>query len=193
MSQKSFKQKTFINQENLLNLLRLGGILFIAFTAPNVLKVVKPLITDEWQEYYPSSISGNVTKLWRKGFVEIKETENGQEVKITNKGQKEVLKFNLSSIEIKTPRHWDGKWRVVFFDISEKRKRLRDFFCRKLKQMNFYLMQDSVLVHPFPCEKEIMFLREVLGIPHEVKIGTIERIDNAEDLKKIFKEILLTS
>lgn len=192
MSRKKIKGKIFISQQTFLNLIKLGGILTVAFLAPNAIHAFAPILknNDEWKDYYPSSISKTVIKLWRKGFVEVRETKNGQEVRLSIKGHQEILKYDLNNIEIKTPTRRDRKWRLVFFDISEKRKQARDLLYRKLKQMNFYLMQDSVFIHPFPCEKEIKFIREVLQIPHEVKVATIEKIDNADDLKKIFKEQL---
>lgn len=192
MSRKKTTQKGFVSQETLLNLLKLGGIISVALIAPNALQIVKPFLKNEvvWTNYYPSSLTKTVNKLWRKGFVEIIESKNGQEVKLSRKGEREILRFNLNTIEIKVPARWDGKWRIVFFDISEKRKYFRDFFSKKLKSLNFYLMQDSVFIHPFPCDKEIKFLREVLNVPHEVKIGTLDTVDNAEDLKIIFKNQL---
>lgn len=79
---------------------------------------------------------------------------------------------------------------MVVFDIPEKYKKQRNYFCRKLKELNFYSLQESVFVHPFNCTKEIFLLREVLEIPHYVKLGLLERIENDGDLRYIFRELL---
>jgi len=184
--------KKIIGQKELLNLLKFGALLSVAVVAPNALQILQPLFQDERKryEYYPFSVSKSVTRLWRKGFVGVKESKDGYEVKLTDKGKEEILKFDLNNLEIRTPKNWDGKWRMVFFDISNKRKKARDFLCRKLKSMNFYMMQKSVFVYPFPCDKEIKFVREVIGVPHEVKLGILEKIENEEELKRIFYPLL---
>ncbi|MBI3384940.1 hypothetical protein HY030_01970 [Candidatus Gottesmanbacteria bacterium] len=188
----NFIVKKFLSQENLLNILRLGGLLTVAILAPNSLRILKPLFLNEKEreEYYPYSVSNAATKLWRKGLVEVKETNQGYAVKLTVKGQEKILQFELNSLEIKIPKIWDGKWRMVFFDIPERLKKQRNFICKKLKEMNFYSMQESVFIHPFPCENEIEFIREVIGVPHDVKIGTLEKVENDEELRRIFRPIL---
>ncbi len=193
MSRKN-KQKTRISCEQLLTLLKFGAILSVALITPNALSILKPLLYKEkkWQHYYPSSLSKTVTKLWRKGLVEIRDTSSGSEVKLTEKGQLTVLKFNLEDLKIETPNKWDGKWRIVFFDISEKHKKARNFLERKLKSLNFYSMQESVFIHPFPCDKQIKFIREIIGVPHDVKYGVLDMVENGEDLKRIFSPLLST-
>ncbi len=52
------------------------------------------------------------------------------------------------------------------------------------------MMQKSVFVHPFPCDKEIKFVREIIGVPHEVKLGILERVENEDELKRIFYQLL---
>ena len=47
-------------------------------------------------------------------------------------------------------------------------------------------MQKSVWVYPYPLEKEIKFLREILDVPHGVKLVTAEKIENDEDLRNWF-------
>ena len=42
-------------------------------------------------------------------------------------------------------------------------------------------------MYPYPCSKEIQFLREILKVPHEVKLATIEHLENDEDLREIFQ------
>lgn len=41
---------------------------------------------------------------------------------------------------------WDGKWRIVIFDIPEQKRIIRDMFRRKLKHWGFKSWQQSVWV-----------------------------------------------
>ena len=126
-----------------------------------------------------------VGRLARNGWVEKKETPEGTKVIITDKGKKQVLLFQLEELRPKKEK-WDGKWRIVFFDVEEEKRKKRDDLRRYLKKLGLWQMQKSVWVCPYDCEKEIKYLREVLGVPHEVKLGLLERLENERELKEIF-------
>lgn len=179
--------KDSITNEAFLETLKAGVALFVAFSAPGALKLFQGSFkTTKWADYYPSTIERSAFKLWRKGYVEIKEAGNKTEVRLTEKGETEVLNYSVENLKINKPDHWDGKWRLVIFDIPDVKKPKREFFQRKIKELGFFPMQESVFVYPYPCEKEIKFLREVLKIPHWVKIIRADRIENDEDLRRIF-------
>lgn len=188
MGRKPLKEeKDHITKEKFLALLKLGAVLFVAFTAPGALRIFKNKLEDSpWENYYPSSLDRTTQRLWREGYVEIKKNGKDTVVKLTKKGKTEILKYNFDSLEIKKPKTWDGQWRLVIFDILEKDKAKREIFRDKLKQLEFFQMQESVFVYPYPCEKELQFLREVLEIPHNVKLIRANRIENDADLRGIF-------
>lgn len=140
----------------------------------------------EFERFYGRSLQEKVATLSRKGWVEIRETPTGTEVKITDWGKTEVLKYQIEELKIAPMTKWDGKWRMVFFDVAETSRSKRNQFRLYLLRLGFKAMQWSVYVHPFPCEKEIKFLREVLGVPHGVKLVTAEKIENDAELRKIF-------
>lgn len=177
-----------ITKEILLGILKTGAILTLATVAPGTLKIFKNFGgKDPWYEYYPSSIEKVTRRLYRKGIVEIKYNHNIPTVKISQQGKVEVLRYDLDKLKIKSQTHWDGKWRLVIFDIAEKYKKIRDVVRCKLKEMGFYQFQDSVFIYPYPCEKEIIFLREILLVPHSIKLVRADRIENDDDLRQIFK------
>ena len=133
-----------ISKEELLALLKAGAILTVAITAPNALQVLKPLFTKENgipKEYYPSSLNRNLKMLWRSGSVDVKEGSHGYSVIITKKGQQEVLKYDLEKLSLTKPERWDGRWRMVFFDIPKRREKVRHKFRESLRAMNFFPMQ----------------------------------------------------
>lgn len=187
MGRKPLKEeRDHITKEKFLALLKLGAVLFVAFTAPGALRIFDKFEESPWEEYYPSSIKRTTQRLWREGYVELKEVGDEKVVKLTVKGRVEILKYNLDNLEIKKPKSWDKHWRLIIFDIPEKEKVKREIFRDKLKQLGFFQVQESVFILPYPCEKEIKFLREVLEIPHNVKLIRADRIENAADLRRIF-------
>lgn len=139
-----------------------------------------------WDEYYESSIKEEVDRLLRKGKVDVREVGGKTEVRITEKGKTEVIKNAMGELGIIKPDVWDGKWRMVFFDVEELNRGKRDLFRKWLVKLGLRKMQKSVWVYPYSLEKEIKFLREVLGVPHGVKLVTAERIENDEDLRDWF-------
>ena len=97
-----------------------------------------------------------------------------------------MLTYDIEQMAIERQDPWDGKWRMVFFDIPTGHE-ARNIFREKLISMGFFQMQKSVYVHPFPCTKQIRFLREVYEMPHDVKLAVIEHLENDDDLRHFFR------
>src|SRR3989344_3919818 len=110
----------------------LGGVLTVAFVAPGLVKILgKNAIAQkrEQKERY--------RKLWerfytlkKRGLFELKkENSDGSLLyQFTEKGRLVSKKFLLETLEIEKQQKWDGKWRVVSFDIPEKYKLARRAF-----------------------------------------------------------------
>lgn len=179
--------KEHISRDILLDLLKAGVGITVAVVAPNALHFLKPLVEKkrEWEQYYPSSVSRCATALWRKGLVDVRETPEGYSVTISDKGRQEVLRYDVADMSIPRQDPWDEKWRMVFFDIPAGEK-VRHVFREHLMALGFFLMQESVYVHPYPCHKQIRFLREVYNIPHQVKLATVNWIENDRDLRSYY-------
>ena len=139
-----------------------------------------------WEDYFPSEVERTVGRLARKGWVEKVETKDGIKVILTEKGRKQTWIYKLEELAPKKGI-WDRKWRVVFFDVEEAKSGKRRVLRRYLGRLGFWQMQKSVWVCPYDCEDEVKYLREVLEIPSEVKWGVMERIENEEELKEVFK------
>src|SRR3989344_1259060 len=106
---------------------------------------------------------------------------------LTQKGKKNVEEVNFEKLEIVKPAKWDGKWRLITFDIPENRKAARDALRFKMKELKFYQLQKSVFVCPYPCEKEILFLCEFFEVFKFVDIIIAEKIHNDAVLRRVFK------
>ncbi|MBI2008134.1 CRISPR-associated endonuclease Cas2 [Candidatus Amesbacteria bacterium] len=136
--------------------------------------------------YFRSSVDDSMGRLVRRGLVEVKETGEGTEVKMTDKGRTEVLKYRLRELKLKPQERWDKKWRLVLFDVRENERRRRNDLRRWLTRLGLKQLQKSVWIYPYPLEKEMKFLREVLGVPHSVKLMTAELVENDEELREVF-------
>ena len=83
------------------------------------------------------SLAEAVRRLRKNGLIEQGKSEEGTMIlQLTQLG-----KDFLGTDEV-----WDGKYRIVIWDIPEKQRRIRDLFRRKLKEWNFVNWQKSVWV-----------------------------------------------
>ncbi|MDO8515197.1 MAG: CRISPR-associated endonuclease Cas2 [bacterium] len=118
-----------------------------------------------------SRVKRSLNRLSQKDLVVRIKTDSGTKWQLTPAGKKLYDQNNLDQITISKPVVWDGKWRIVIFDLPEKEgKRTRDVFRNKLKDLGFILLQRSVFVCPWPCEQEIIDLAQILGIENFVQI-----------------------
>lgn len=171
----------------------LGGAITVAFVAPGLVKTLgknaavnkreqKERYRKLWERFYT---------LKKRGLFELKkENSDGSLIyQFTEKGRLVSKKFLLETLEIEKPQKWDGKWRVASFDIPEKYKLARRAFQQKLRELNFFPLQKSVWVHPFPCESEIKFLCDLLQINPFVEIFVSGEITNGK-LIYYFQDII---
>lgn len=166
-------------------MLEVGDILLPAGSRLEAWRRSKGLKLIDWEKHFPSQVERVVGRLARKGWVDRQETAAGIKIIITGAGRKQVLLFKLEELQPKKGK-WDGKWRLAFFDVEEVKRKKRDDLRRYLKKLGFWQMQRSVWVCPYDCEDEVKYLREVLGVPHEVKLGVLEKVENDRELREIF-------
>lgn len=107
-------------------------------------------------------------------------------MKITNKGRQKVLRLALDSLEIKKSKIWDRRWRLVSFDLPEKRASIRKILVEYLLDWGFYPLHKSVYLHAYPSFKKVDFLREYFGIGEYVRMFTITEIENDRQFKDFF-------
>lgn len=170
-------------------LILLGAGVFLAgsLIMPGLPVVLKPILEEkrkreekEWEKYNISRLRSLLKRLQAQKIVEITDGE----VKITDKGRRKVLKYNLENMEIK--RKTDGKWRVIIYDVANLKRYQRDIFRNMLDKLQFLRLQESVYLTPFVCDNEIQYLREMFEIGNEVLVLKVKEIENEEVYKNYF-------
>lgn len=180
-------KKRSITVSGLLGFLAHGTSVFLTFDRKGVYRLAAGKVNlPSLDEYFPSVIVKAANKLERRGLVEKIQTKDGMTIKITDNGKKELLKYSILDYKPKSGK-WDGKWRVVFFDIPMEENSRRDKLRMYLKMLGMKMMQESVWVSPYDIGGEIKYIREVLDIPHRVKLAEMSFIENEDELKEIFE------
>lgn len=181
-----YKPKSEIVKDVLFWLAMLGTV-YIAATSPyfikNLLREVK-----KFRKYPKRKVANTFYRLKQEGLIEIKRTGKQFYINLTEHGKKKAGRFQIDALRIKRPKKWDGKYRLVIFDISQLKKFLREVFRGKLKELGFYQLQKSVWVHAFDCEAEIELLKDFFGLNEkELRLIIAEKITNDKELRKFFK------
>jgi DNA-binding transcriptional regulator PaaX len=91
------------------------------------------------------------------------------------------------TLVIKRPKKWDGKWRIVSFDIAQARRFARTQLRHTLQEIGFERLQDSVWVFPYDCEELITLLKADYGLGKEVLYIIADSIENDRALRGRFK------
>lgn len=164
-----------------------GVALGLSRTPKNYFKILKN-IPKEWKEIERKRLLNIVREFYNNRLVDYKENKDGEvEIILTKEGKKKAIKYQLDEMKIKKPEKWDGKWRMVIFDIPEKKKKAREALRNKLKDLGFKELQKSILVFPYECEDEIDFIMEVFEIRNHVRFMKVDAFTNEEQFKLKFK------
>ncbi len=105
---------------------------------------------------------------------------------LTDKGKKVVSYVENRYLILKKP--WDGKLRIVIFDIPEKRKHWRRIIRQELLLMQFQQLQKSVYVGKYPIPAS--FIKEIddAGLRKYIFIFTVDKVDRPEEILNLLKE-----
>ena len=120
-------------------------------------------------------------------MIVFEKTEKGNFAKLTQKGEAKLRQIELRNYKIKKPTRWDGKWRLLIFDIKEERKNTRDKIRRTLIQIGFIRLQDSVWVYPYDCEDLINLLKTDFKIGKDVLYVIADKIEYDKPLLEYFE------
>ncbi len=165
-----------------------SALTFVLAAAPGFGMVAKKFL--DWYESQDKGRRQRIRKtffqLRRNRLVEEKEINGKQVLMLSEDGKRRVLEYRIDDMKFNFSKRWDGKWRLVIFDVPERFKKAREVLREKLKEWKFYALQKSVFVTPYPCNDEIDFITEFYRISPFVRIVEAAKFDGAEDVKEFF-------
>ena len=107
-------------------------------------------------------------------------------IELTEKGHNRLRRHQLIGSK-DTNKKWDGYWRVLIFDVWEKRRNFRDALRRELKNYGFIQMQRSAWIYPYPCGEFVELLKADLRFGKNVRYMIVKSLDDDTALRKYFK------
>lgn len=127
-------------------------------------------------------------KLKTANLVEVYGEGKEKFVELTKEGRKRITKYLFQDGNIPVPRVWDGKWRLVIFDIPEDQKATRNIVRQLLYRVGFYQLQKSVYVYPHDCIGIVRYLEEAYDLDRYIQFAIAERLGTELDLITLFHE-----
>lgn len=177
--------------DNILKILMTGGTLSIGIMLPGMAQVLEEPVLNALKKLDKRAREREMRRI--VSYMKAQELIKGNYdhgITITDAGRKRASLSEFKNLSIAKPKKWDRKWRLVMFDIPEKRKQGRDMLTRKLKDLGFRQLQRSVWIHPFPCRQEIEAVTYNYRIDRFTTYLETDHIDKDHLLKNKFSNLL---
>ena len=166
----------------ILGIIKVAGLLSIAIVAPNVIGALAKMGVLENKKYHPTNyIRRRVSGMIGIGLLRKVNRDGRVSVELTEKGERKLQKYR--SFFKEKNKKWDGYWRIIIFDVWEKRRWSRDALRSELRNYGFVQLQRSVWVYPYPCGEFIELLKVDLRFGKNVRYIIAKKIDDDVFLK----------
>lgn len=157
----------------------------LSYMSPS--EVIRELLFENVSKKHGGSKTHFSRKLYdlkKNGFI----ITNGRQVNLTRKGRKRIDIGRIEQLRWETKKQ-DGFYRLVMFDIPEKRRGARDVLRNKLQEFECQQIQKSVYATPYCCEEIMKELVKLLHVENFVRIVKAVHLgyDDAK-IRKYFKE-----
>jgi len=185
LEEASRKRKKKKNIQNaILAAVAVTGLLAFSAIAPNALKLLNYLPNEKYNlKYRAKSATG---RLVAKKYAVWIERDGKKYLQLTHAGQKAIA-FEQAKITLKNQRRkWDGRWRMIVFDVPERRRRIRNRLRAVMLDIGFVRLQDSVWVYPYDCEDFMALLKAELKIGKDVLYAIVDTIEYDKNIRQRF-------
>jgi DNA-binding transcriptional regulator PaaX len=168
-------------QELILSTVSAVGLISAALIAPNVLVALSKLgmVPSARQT---DSIRTARTRMVKRGLLKWE----GNKLRLTEAGEKKLRYLSLRDYQLPKPKKWDERWRVLVFDIPEKRKGLREKIRTMLVMVGFVRLQDSVWIYPYDCEDLITLLKADFKIGKDMLYMIVDTLEYDKPIRETF-------
>lgn len=119
-----------------------------------------------------SELSRALKRLREQGLIEEDKIGNDVIFKLTDQGRDLTFGLNLE------PDDWDGRWRIVIWDIPEQKRLVRDLFRRNLKKWGFKQVQKSVWATKKDMYRKLIGYIQELGLGKWVTVIETDKVSN---------------
>lgn len=137
-----------------------------------------------------NAFNTSIYRLKKRGLITI--DKKNQNLCLTKKGNTQAMSANfyLKSLIFTRSQNkkekWDGRWRIIIFDIPEKLRNLRDGLRSLISEIGFVEFQKSVWIYPYKVPDFIIESLNDTKIKKYARFLLVNEIDYDNDLKRKF-------
>jgi len=170
-------------QGAVLATIQVAGVIAIAAVAPNIFQAL-PYIMGKQRYKLTFQTKTAIGRLIAKGHI----TRNDRGMlEITDTGARHIaIEQARANAPAKQKRRWDKQYRLVMFDILQRRRSTRDRLRLLMNEFGFLRLQDSVWVTPYDCEDLIALVKAELRVGKDVLYAVVNQIENDRWIKEHF-------
>lgn len=176
-------RRTKINTA-IIGLVAVAGVITVAALAPGLANV---LGKSKYMRQRLYQMRGRLSVLISTGYLTFEERGGVKYIRLTQKGERFAALMHEGSLAPKRPKRWDRKWRLLIFDIPERRKGIREKIRSALITLGFVRLQDSVWAYPYDCEDFILVLKAEYKIGKDVLYVIADHVENDRHLRRHFE------
>lgn len=151
----------------------MSGILTDAAQANAAMEVI--LRASEVITNLPSSRI--VNEFRRQDLATFTKEDNRIRVQLTVKGIHRLQRAQIEALQIPVPETWDGKWRMLVFDIPSRHAESRYILTSQLKRLGFVMIRRSMWLHPYPCFDAVAALLQYANLQPFVSLAELSKLD----------------
>lgn len=178
-------------KEFLTALLIGGGVFTIMGTAPWLLAAAIPMAMA--MKDSPKNRQKLSYSLWyakKRGYISVSRQHGKTDISLTEEGR-HIASMHLLRIKSRTTdvrKTWDGKWRLILFDVPVEDHLKRNAFRHLIKRLGAVKLQQSAWIYPYNCSEELVFLQKFFGFSDsQVRVVVAEDVGSDETFRKHFK------
>lgn len=159
-----------------------AGVLALAVAAPNALRLLSRSVSTKGL----FSSKRAIDSLLEKRLIEFVDAGEKKKLQVTDLGTIYLARAIEKGQNMCKDEKWDGKWRIVIFDIPIKKRGLRNKIRGIIESFGFRRLQDSVWVSPYSREDLIVLLKAELKIGKDLLYIVADEIEYDKPIKQLF-------
>lgn len=185
---RKFKKAWFGPTQKKILLLLLGGLaLSCARSNKKQWRIVRG-IHEGLKEISRQAAERAIEGLYASKLLEAHANADGTTtLTLSDEGKTRALTYRIRYAKIRKVGPWDGKWRIILYDIPEYMRGVRNAFRDHLTTMGVRKLQHSAGICPFDCKDEVDFFIELLDIRKYVRFIVADSVDDEAYWKHVFK------
>jgi len=173
-------------QQSVLAIIGTAGLLTVAMLAPNIFQAF-PRIIGKKRYKLAFQARTAVQRLVIKGHVQWVAQNGKKYLEITESGRRALDLFMArTTAPARKKQQWDRRYRMVIFDIPERRRAVRERLRMLMNEFGFLRLQDSIWISPYDCEELVALVKAELKVGKDILYVIADSIENDVWIRKHF-------